>query len=1018
MTSTAAPAPGSGGARQDVSGAVTSVLVRYVRQCAGEDGIARMLAAAGERRGTAAVEDAAGWSTHDEAVRLFHAAAAVVGDPAVGRRVGEEMLRQHDGTNVASLLRSLGSPGELLRNVAAALAKFSTVTAVETLELGDSHAVVRATTRAGFRRERCLCDVTAGLLSQVPVLFGLEPAEVVEPECQADGGHCCLYSVSWGQHRRSAPTHERTGVAAGAWHHDAAGSPARAEPHDRPPAQPDDRARAEDLRRQVAQLTGQLQAVYSSAADLLAADDIDTVLSRITERAAHAVDAPRYLLVVRTSPGEPPRLHHHGFNDAEAAALAGELLGDDPDDRDGSRLIVDITSRRRAYGRLAAVFPDGVRFFAEERRTLALYADYAAAALDVVASLDEVRRSDATARALLDFSRALARATTSDDVARTLAAAVPAATGAQRSAVWLWDAADGCLRRRAHWAAPASPVGPPMTPLLDAPVPLERQAAVRLVHGPGVVVVRRTDTDPQFAALFDGTGARSAAIAPLVSGGELLGLVTAEIGAGAPADRADDGDLQERLGGLAGQAVTAIINTRLLEQVSHMAWHDDLTGLPNRRLLEDRVNQELLRARRTGEPLCMFFVDLDRFKHVNDTLGHAAGDELIVEVARRLCQTVRSQDTVARLGGDEFAVLLPNLGDAEVVQQLAHRAIEALRAPYRIAGRELYASASIGVAVAPEHGDSYDQLLTASDAAMYRSKSLGRDTFQVFHPGDGAGPQPDERLVADLAHAADRGELFLVYQPYVDLATGDVIGVEALARWDHPERGVLEPGAFVPLAEDTELIVAVDSWVVAEACRQVGAWGLPGLRLSVNVSTRDLAGDAFVGAVARALVDTGFPPERLELEVTERVVLDLAGAVEHGVERLRRLGVRFSVDDFGSGQSALGRLAAFPVSTLKIHQSFVQVLGPFDESAALVSGIVSMARELGVDVVAEGVETLHQHRILAQRGCSAAQGFFFSPPLRPDDVRRLFAEQGLHQAPVPPGAGAPSAPPPGAGATV
>ncbi len=1029
MTMGTDPATGGAGTRQDVSGAVTSVLVRHVRRRCGDEGVASVLSLAGEHRTAADLEDATSWSTHDEAVRLFHAAATVTADPVVGRKVGEEMLRQHDGTNVANLLRSLGSPGELLRNVAAALAKFFTVTTMEPLEVGDAHAVVRARTRAGFRREQCLCDLTRGLLSQVPALFGLVPAEVAESECQAAGGRFCLYSVAWEQRQWSAFVDERSSLYTTAWH-DAGVVEARAE------IDLDDHSRAAELRQQVDELTGQLEAVYSTAADLLAADDIDAVLARITARAAHAVNAPRYLLVVRTSAGGLPRLHHHGFSDVEAAALAGELLGTDPDDPDGSRLIVDITSRRRAYGRLAAVFPEGVRFFAGERRKLALYADYAATALDVVSSLEEVRRSNATARALLDFSRALARAATPDDVARTLAAAVPAAVGVQRSSVWLWDAGAGCLVHTARWSPPGTRADVP------APHPIELQTVVRLVHGPGVIVVHHAEADTRLGGLFDGTGTTSAAVAPLVSGGELLGLVTAEISDQGRTDKVEDSDLHERLGGLAGHAVTAMTNTRLLEQVSHLAWHDSLTGLPNRRLLEDRVNQELLRARRTGNPLCVFFVDLDRFKHVNDTLGHAAGDELIVEVARRLSQTVRSQDTVARLGGDEFAVLLPDLGGPEVVEHLARRTIEVLHAPYQIAGRELHASASIGVAVAPEHGDSFDQLLSASDAAMYRSKSLGRNTFQMFRPDQSDDQQPDAQLQDDLEHAVERGELFLVYQPYVDLGTGDVIGVEALARWDHPGRGVLEPSAFVPMAEESELIVPIDCWVMTEACRQVRTWDQPGLRLSVNVSTRDLASDRFVETATRTLVDTGLPPEQLELEVTERVVLDAAGTAEHNVERLRRLGVRFSIDDFGAGYSALNRIGSFPVSTLKIHESFVQVLGPHDESAALVSAIVSLASELGIECVAEGVETHQQHRILVQRGCGAGQGFFFSPPLPPDEMHHLLGQARAAATASAPAAGSasddslggaaedpggipgthagptPSAPRPGAGATV
>lgn len=991
MTASAEPpATQQNATRQDISGAVTSVLVRHVRNRCGDRGVARLLALAAEPRSADVLENATSWSSHGEAVALFAAAAAVTGDRDVARSIGEEMLRQHDGTNVANLLRSLGSPGELLRNVAAALAKFSTVATMEPLEVGNAHAVVRAHTRAGFRRERCLCDLTKGLLSQVPVLFGLVPAEVAESECQADGGRFCLYSVAWEARQWSTFVDERTSLYTSAWHQ-ADVVEARSE------IATDDGARLAALRRHLEEMGRHLEGVYSTAADLLAAEDIDTVLARITARAAHAVNAPRYLLVVRTGADRRLCLHHHGFSEDEAQALADELLADEPDDRDGSRLIVDIASRRHAYGRLAAVFPDGVRFLADERRMLAVYANYAATALDVVSSLDEVRRSDATARALLDFSRALAQTSTTDGVATTLATTVPVAVGSDHSAVWLWDARAEAMRLRARSVA-GSGIGRPAPGPSTAQRPdlavLHRTDTTlidRLVTSRDVLVVTKHDTEPALAALLEQGGTEMVAVAPMLSGGELLGMVTAGFSDAAAASRVRSSELHERMTGLADQAVTAMVNARLLEQVSHMAWHDALTGLPNRRLLEDRVNQELLRARRAGTPLCMFFVDLDRFKHVNDTLGHGAGDELIAEVARRLVDTVRSQDTVARLGGDELAVLLPDMGDMADIERLAQRSLEVLHAPYRVAGRELCASASIGIAMAPEHGQTYDELLSAADAAMYRAKSLGRNTYQVYRPDDGPDPA-DLELQADLAHAVARGELFVVYQPFVDLASGAIIGVEALARWAHPQRGLVEPTVFVPMAEASDAIVDIDIWVMTEACRQLCRWDAPGLRLAVNVSTRDLASDVFVRSVAQALADNGLEPERLEIEVTERVVVDDAGTIARNVERLRQLGVRFSIDDFGTGNSTLSRIGAFPVSTLKINQSFVQVLGPQEESAALVSAIVSMARDLGVDCVAEGVETHQQHRILLQRGCAAAQGFFFSPPLPADELGHLLAQ--------------------------
>ena len=1035
------------GIRQDISGAMTSVILRYVRNRGGEPAVAEMLRLAGETRPAAVLEDPTSWSSHDEAIALFDAGARVTGDPDIGRHVGEEMLRQHDGTEVANLLRSLGSPGELLRNVAAAAAKFTTVSTMEPLEVGDAHAVVRAVTRPGFSRHIQMCEFTKGLLSQVPVLFGLVPGVVAESECQARGGRFCLYSVAWEARQWSAFVDERTSLYTMAWDEQGVVE-AQSE------IELDEETRSAQLEKQVQQLQDRLDAVYSTAADLLGTDDIDGLLKRITERAAHAVNAPRYLLVVQLAPDAPYRTQHHGFTPAEAQALAEELLQDNPDTRAGARLISDIASKRRHYGRLAAVYPVGGQFLESEKRALEVYSNYAATALDVVSSLEEARTSNRTANGLLEFSRTLAQATRVKEVVQRLADTVPLVIGCDRATVMLWDPesqtirvhartggselettgngtgnttgageeggsaastggpqhggqagiSGGASRADADAGTGAMPMSTPGAPGLpdgvtlgdDGELVISRSASPlvdRLLATRDIMVLDQRSEDPVAVELLSATATATAVLAPLVASDEVLGFVSANFDTRSDSALAGDRDLKNRITGLADQAVTALQNARLLEEIRHLAVHDALTGLPNRRLLEDRAGQELIRSKRTGESVCMFFVDLDRFKHVNDTLGHAAGDELIQEVARRLCETVRRQDTVARLGGDEFAVLLPGLGDPVAIDQLARRALESLNRPYLIAGQEVHTSASIGVAVAPLHGETYDELLSNADAAMYRSKGLGRNTFQMFDADEAEAPVGTLQIETELHHAIERGEMFVLYQPFIDLQTASVVGVEALARWRHPTKGVLEPDSFIPIAEESNLIVGIDSWVVGQACHQIRGWaeaGLPTLRIAVNVSSRDLASDDFVMAVEHALTDTGIDPSLLELEITERVVMDEIGVMGRNVERLQALGVRFSIDDFGTGNSALSRIGTFPVSTLKIDQSFVQVLGPEEESSALITAIINLAQSLGVDCVAEGVETSHQSRVLLQRGCTTAQGFFFSPPLLPNDVERML----------------------------
>jgi diguanylate cyclase (GGDEF)-like protein len=529
----------------------------------------------------------------------------------------------------------------------------------------------------------------------------------------------------------------------------------------------------------------------------------------------------------------------------------------------------------------------------------------------------------------------------------------------------------------------------------------------RMLNHREVIVLDESTDDPHLRTLMERSGTSASVVAPLFAAGEFLGVVAANFRSGTPLASIRDPDLHERLSGLADQAATALQNLGLLEKVSHMAWHDALTGLPNRRLFEDRVEQELVRSRRVGEPVCMFFVDLDHFKTVNDTSGHAAGDDLIQQVSQRLVDTVRRQDTVARVGGDEFAILLPGLSDQLAIDQLAQRSLEAMSAPFFVFGEEVETSASIGIAMAPEHGDSYDELLSRADEAMYRAKARGRNAFQMYAGSlsdspAGAHPMDERSLYADLIHAIERDEFFVLYQPYIDLRTAEVVGVEALVRWHHPVLGTLEPASFITMAERSDIIVALDTWVLQETCRQARVWldrGLAPLRLSVNLASRDLSNPDLFDNIDRTLVETGIDPSLLELEITERVVLDKTGPAKANIERLRRLGVRFTIDDFGTGNSSLSRIGSFPVSTLKIDQSFVQVLGPDGDNNSLVSAIISMADRLGLDCMAEGVETSLQSRVLLQRGCTTAQGYYFSPPLPAEDIEQMMATISAGEGP-------------------
>jgi diguanylate cyclase (GGDEF)-like protein len=1022
------------GVRRAVSGAVVKAVLARVRARGGDAAVSQVLALAGERRTFADLADPGAWSSLDEAVALFDAAALVTADGAVGLHAGQALLPV-PGDGFVSGVLAAGSTSAALEKVGPLLRHFDGTSEAVPLEVASDHAVVQVTPIGASQRHAHLCELTRGLLSQIPVVFGSGPALITESECSARGGRRCVYAMSW-----EDPSNGPGPVS---------GSSVRAAT-DPPDADVDgglDRGTGfgagPAVDRSGFELDGMrmlIEGAFATAREVLH-DDAAALLSEIAARADSLVTAPRYLLMVRVRSGTPVKLHQRGLHEDEARALAAELWSGHPDDAGGTRMVVDIASGRHRYGRLVALLPAGSPVPTAEARLLRLYADHAATALDVFGVLDDARRSDATARTLLSFAESLSQVTTPADLVQLLADTVPAVAGCERSTVYLWEADSGQLIPRARSAGkqPADAYLGPIVPLPGRSpsdhepaareagrseanggngVPSAAESALspggseralprvpiglplvdRLINQREVVVIDASCEDTVLRGLLTRSGTSTSVVAPLFAAGEFLGVISANYGSDAPTDAARDPDLHERLSGLADQAATALQNLALLEKVSHMAWHDALTGLPNRRLFEDRVEQELVRSKRVGEPVCMFFVDLDYFKGVNDTLGHAAGDDLIRQVSRRLVNTVRRQDTVARVGGDEFAILLPGLAEQSDIDELAGRTLDAMSAPFSVLGKDVETSASIGIAVAPAHGDSYDDLLNRADEAMYRAKAFGRNCFEMFsgppNRRESRPPAVDVAAIqADLTGALERGEFFVLYQPYIDLRTSEVVGVEALVRWDHPRLGPLEPASFIPVAERSDAIVAIDSWVLRQACDQVRIWfesGLGPFRLAVNLASRDLLDPGLSARVDRTLAATGIDPTLLDLEITERVVLDRWGPAKENIEQLRQLGVRFTIDDFGAGNSSLDRIGSFPVSTLKINESFVQVLGPDGEDDSLVSAIIAMARRLGLECVAEGVETSVQRRVLLQRGCTTAQGYYFSPPLPADDIGRLM----------------------------
>ena len=426
-------------------------------------------------------------------------------------------------------------------------------------------------------------------------------------------------------------------------------------------------------------------------------------------------------------------------------------------------------------------------------------------------------------------------------------------------------------------------------------------------------------------------------------------------------------------------------------ELRHLTLHDTLTKLPNRILLEDRIGQALEECRRAGALCAVLFVDLDRFKMVNDALGHLAGDELLRAVAGRLRSLVRMEDSVARLGGDEFVLLLRRLKDSSDAAIVARKLIAALSAPVRVQGHELRVTSSIGISVYPMHGDSAEALITNADAAMYHIKKSGRNDFRFFAPQMGDFFPERLALENDLRGALEAGQLELHYQPKVALQSGRVTGMEALARWRHPERGLIAPAEFIPLAEETGLIVPVGQWVAREACRQNRAWqnqGLPRMPVAINLSAVQLRRTDLVETVALALQESGLEARFLELEVTESAVMQNASEASVMLERLRRMGVNLAIDDFGTGYSSLSYLKRFPLNALKIDRSFVRDISCDADDAAIVQAIIALAHGLGLKVIAEGVENDAQLQFLRSLGADEYQGYLLTRALPRDEFAR------------------------------
>ena len=787
----------------------------------------------------------------------------------------------------------------------------------------------------------------------VPIVFNLPPGEVVEEECQCRGDATCLFRLRWQQNDT-------------------------------------DSLKADHYRMRAELFEARLGQIQDMIADLASNERFEDVLQGFVGSSLRtAVGAGGALLALEPRAGAPRKVYSEGLTQAEADSIADDLLAG----RTGPDKIiaVDVASARRRYGVLAVDEGGGV-FSSLSKTSLETYARLAAAALDTADALDEARHQANTAQVLLDLATSLTEIVSTQEMASKVAQAVPDVIDCDRAAIFLdtvgdFGTCDDGIRL-------AGSVG-----YSDEDIARIRSRSFDSAPDDAVMV------GGVFQSSFSDFGSVASVSAPIVVGGETIGAIVASV-TEEPERLTFTPRLADRLKGLAAQASTAISNARLVDQIRFQAVHDALTGLPNRALILDRAEQMLAHARRADVQVAALFIDLDGFKDVNDALGHGVGDQLLQAVSERLSVTMRGSDSIGRLGGDEFVVLVDGSCMDAGPELVAERLIEVLRAPFELpvqpAGA-LTLTASIGIAVGTRASATH--LLRDADIALYEAKAAGKNCFVVFEPEMHTAVQDHHLLEMDLREALPAGQFSLVYQPIFNLAGGQTTGVEALLRWNHPRRGIVQPESFIPILEGSGMIGEVGRWVLKEACCQGARWherGYP-LDVSVNVSARQLENDNLIEDVCAALATSGFVATSLTIEITETAIMRNVAAVVPRLAALKATGVRIAIDDFGTGYSSLAYLQQFPVDTLKIDRSFISSMADSPESGALIRTLVQLGKTLGLETLAEGIEETEQYSQLEREHCDSGQGFLYARPLDVDAMETFligrFQDDGQRASP-------------------
>jgi diguanylate cyclase (GGDEF)-like protein len=930
-----------------ISGLYTKMLMDSLLQRMSADAVASILHRAGEVRSVAELRESS-WSSYDQFRRLLEEAKIAL-DHQPGPRANLMELLTLVHTEMSGTIQAIGSPREVLANTTGT-SSLVPIRRYEGAEIAPNEWTLSEHFVDGFAPYPEYCEFSAGQYALIPLLFGLPQAEVVEEKCQCRGDDSCVFRIRW---------------------------------DDVDPAQ----SRVEYLEMRTEVLEARLEQLQGMVTDLASNERYEDVLQGIVASSKRSVGASGAILALEPREGSPRKTYSEGMTDSEADAMATDLLaGTVP----GDATAVEVVSARRRYGVLA-IGEEGGLFNSQSQNTLTTYGRLAAATLDAADAMDEARHQANTAQALLELSTSLSELVSPAEMAAKVARAVPVVIECDCAAIFLddgdWQKTGDINFRLAACHGFSDEVTAEITAQPYHGVPTDQVNEMGILRSSWLA-----------------TGTVRTISAPIIVSGKIIGAVMAGV--------MDDPErltitprIVDRLKGLAAQASIAITNARLVEQIRFQAVHDTLTGLPNRALILDRTEQMLARARRSYVPVAALFIDLDGFKEVNDTLGHAVGDRLLQAVTARLVGVMRESDSVGRLGGDEFVVLVDGSTMDAGPELVAERLLSVIRQPFELEDTvcgPLNLTASIGIAAGAR--SSATELLRDADIALYGAKAAGKDCFVVFRPEMHTVVQDRLLLEMDLREALVAHQYFLVYQPIFNLASGAPTGVEALLRWRHPTKGIMQPDDFIPILELSGLITAVGRWVLAEACRQGARWHGLGYQLdvSVNISARQLETDDVIRDVTSALTDSGFDPRSLIVELTETAIMRNMPDAIRRLQALKAMGVRVAIDDFGTGYSSLAYLQQFPVDSIKIDRSFISSMADSPEAGVLIRSLVQLGKALGLETLAEGIEARGQYAQLAREHCDSGQGYLFGRPLETGAVEPYLAARSAAEHGAPP----------------